>query len=190
MNGGLQQSSSRQPAVLGTSGAVGSREEEVGMRERQQFEELSSAVALGLLAENMVLALGRVLRGDPVRDTDRPVLEDAKRLFETLGDDTIVPLNRMYDRMFADDAYRDTLRIVREQVPDQSDREIATQLAALIGSVLEGAVDEELRVRLASLREIFVEVGKTMLLRSNELMRSEQETISSWRPMQAISLSS
>jgi hypothetical protein len=161
------------------------------MREREQFEELSSVVALGLLAEDMVLVVGRVLRGIDIVDRDRHVLRDARRLFEVLTEETVVPTTWMRERMVADDAYRDAMRIVRERALtiDQSEREAAAELVALLDAVLDGTLGNEQGEQLVRLREIFVEVGKTMLMRSNELMRSRQETISSWRPMQATSLS-
>lgn len=177
--------------MLAECGAVGSRTEEDVMREREEFEELSSVVALGLLAEDMVLVLGRVLRGIELGDTDKHVLRDARRLFEVRGDEDVVPTAWGHERIVADDAYRDAMRIVRERSPqlDQAGRDAAEQLIALLDAVLNGTLGDGDKEQLVRLREIFVEVGKTMLMRSNELMRSQQETISSWRPMQATSVS-
>jgi hypothetical protein len=161
------------------------------MRDREEFEELSSVVALGLLAEDMVLIIGRVIRGAELGDEDRDVVRDVRRLFEMSVEEGVVPVAWGETRIVSDDAYRDALRIVRERSPqlDQAGRDAAQQLIDLLDAVLNGTVSEEQGEQLVRLREIFVEVGKTMLMRSNELMRSRQETISSWRPMQATSVS-
>jgi hypothetical protein len=164
------------------------------MRERQQFEELSTVVALGLLAEDMVMVVGRVLRtrAADLPDRDRRIVENARRLFEALSEQSTLPTSAARERMVVDDAYRDTMRILRERVMeiDQGGREAAANLVVLLDAVLGGHVTDEQIEQLARLREVFVEVGKTMLTRSNELMRSRQETIGAWPPMQAISLSS
>jgi hypothetical protein len=163
------------------------------VRERQQFEELSSVVAVGLLAEDMVLVIGRVLRDihGELRARDRRVVEDARRLFVALSEQTTLPTGAGRERMIVDDAYRDTIRILRDRVTavDSDTREAAARLVRLLDAVLEGAVTDAEVEELMRLREVFVEVGKTMLTRSNELMRSRQETITGWRPMQATSIS-
>src|SRR5688572_12220793 len=55
------------------------------MRDGSQMEELSGAVGLGLLAGDVVLALGRLINGRELNGPDRPTLEHAQSLLESLS---------------------------------------------------------------------------------------------------------
>lgn len=158
------------------------------MRERQQFEEVSTVVSLGLLAEDMVLVIGRVMRGDEMRERDRRVLEKAKRLLETLSSEDVVPVDLGADQMLADEAYLDALRALKLRAPEAEEQVAAAQLVALLDAVLRGELDEPMREQLLQLRAIFVDVGKSMLTRANDLARSRQEAYA-WHPTKATSLS-
>jgi hypothetical protein len=156
------------------------------MRERQHLEELSGAVSLGLLAEDMVIVIGRVMRGETLNAKDRRVLEMARALFATLGcADVILPAAGR-DQMLSDDAYFDALRAVETQVPGQEAQAAAARLVELLDTVLTGDVDQVAAHELHALRAVFIDVGKATLMRANDLSRSRQEPYP-WRPMRVIS---
>lgn len=150
------------------------------MREREPFEAISSTVSLGLLAEDMVLVLSRVIRSNPLEPRDRRVLEDARDLFASVASASVVPVAAPPERFLFDDTLQDTLRAVRVRVPKEGTQQAAQGLAALIAAILAGKVAADVRMDLETLRSIFIDIGKAMLLRANDLSRSSQEP-SSWQ---------
>jgi hypothetical protein len=157
------------------------------MRERQEVEELSATVSLGLLAEDMILVIGRASRHEELRERDRRVLEAARNLFRLLGSDNITLRTPGADQMLSDTGYLDALRAMESRAGDGDAQEVAAGLVELIELVLRGDATDEHTEPLLRLRGIFVEVGKATLMRSNELGRTQQES-RAWRPTPTTSL--
>lgn len=150
--------------------------------EQRSQDELAGAISLGVLAERMVLALGRAVRGDNLLPNDTAVLEDAKRLFELMTESDVIVIDSLVNRMLTDESYLDALRVVRLDSGDNEIEASARRYVELLGRVLDGTIEEQERDELARLRNLFVHVGEKTLSRANELSRTRQE--SSWQPMQ------
>ena len=150
------------------------------MIERRSGEELSGVLSLGLLAEGAVMALGRVIRSEPLRYEDLRVVADARRLFELMATEDVLVVETLEDQMLTDESSLDALRVVELQEGDGlHDR--AQRYVELLQKVIDGSIEEkEERSELESLRALFVEVGEATLSRANELSRAYQEP--SWRP--------
>jgi len=154
------------------------------VQERDPFEEISNVLALGLLSEEMVLVVGRVLRKEPLSERDRRVVEDAKRLFQALRTESVLPTDPRMRRLPFNDAYREALNAVKVRVPDTDEVEAAAYLVELLNAVLAGSLDPAQASRLEQLRGIFTDLGKAMLLRATTLSRTRQEP-GRWNPTPA-----
>src|SRR6266404_527154 len=73
------------------------------------------ALSAGLLAEKMVLALGRVLRGEALIDADRHVLAQARDLFEAMVSQDVFVSSSGTRRMLDNGSYLDALQVVELQ---------------------------------------------------------------------------
>jgi len=156
------------------------------MIERKSREE--GALSAGLLAEKMVLALGRVLRSDPLTDEDKRVLASARDLFETMTSRDVLVFGPRASRMLDDGSYFDALEVVEVQANGDELEERLNRYAELLKKLADGhdptnAEQDDVR----SLRELFTEVGETTLARANEASRAPEDA--TWRPTkQATSL--
>jgi hypothetical protein len=150
--------------------------------DRRRRDELGGALALGRLAEEMVFTLGRVLRSEALRPDDARVLEMGQKLFELMAAEQVVVVDGSDDRMLSNDSYFDALHVVEHQTQGRDVEEQARRYAELLHKIAnnESLSDDEL-AQLASMRELFSEVGETTLAHASELSRPRQEP--SWQLM-------
>lgn len=159
------------------------------MHDRQQIEELSGAVSIGLLAEETVLATARVLRGINLNQRDKEALLTARKLLQRLG---ATPTGVMSPpgpkRMDSEEAYLDTLRAVRLQAPNEPLHGYLTKLAKVLSKAAGGkTLSSSDRQLVTSVRDLFIHVGELTLARAAELFdRSSQDPLS-WIQIQTTS---
>ncbi len=159
------------------------------MRDRQQLEELTGAVSLGVLAEEMVLATGRLLRDEQLGDKDLGILGVGQQLLERLSSESlgVVPPSGPR-RMDTEEAYLDAFRAARLQAPGEPAQEFLGKLADVLGRAIKGetlsAVDRQL---LPKIQEFFAQIGELTLARTNDLFDRSRKERFRWIRMTASS---
>lgn len=147
------------------------------MTDRHEIDELTGAVSLGLLSQDVVLAIGRVRRAEPLTDSDSHSLRGGKFLLDRLASDAPSLVQSEHPRQMQDDvADREVFRAVRIQSPDEPAREFLARLALVLDHALVGtlAVDEADTIKIA--QNLFAQVGDLALTRTNDLFeRSHSE---------------
>lgn len=149
------------------------------MRDRHHFQGLSSAVSLGVLAEDVVLATGRLLRGEPLDEQTTEVLARGRELIVSLYD-TQKGLGPTLSasRQVSEQATIDALRAIRRQGLEAPTQDYLRSLAELLENPDNVAEDARVQ-RLDELRRFFAFIGQVALARANGLARPRQEQ-SSW----------
>lgn len=151
------------------------------MMDRSTRDELEGVLSLGRLADRMVFALGRAIRGEALDVSDLPLLERAKQLFELMASEDVIVVDHHHDRMLNDASYLDALQVVELSLEGADVEDFAQRLVTLLNQVVAGNVTDNEREALVALRELFSEVGEATLARAGELSRPRQET--SWQLM-------
>src|SRR5438874_1346627 len=145
------------------------------------MDESQSHLSLGLLAERMVLALGRAVRGEDPVGSDETVLKAARDLFHLMrSDDLIVAGRGPAARMFNDASYYDALHVVESEANGEGAEQVAEEYEALLTKVLDRSVGENDLDDLKTLRRVFSEVGEMTLARAYDASRASEDM--TWHP--------
>lgn len=140
------------------------------MVERGSRDELEGVQELGRLADEMIFALGRVVRSEDLEDEDRSVIERAKQLFEMMASPDVVVPDRIDAMMINPGSYLDALHVVETRAGHADVEAYAGHLAELLQRLVDQEqVSDNERAELGSLRELFAEVGEATLSRAGEL---------------------
>lgn len=159
------------------------------MRDRQQLEELTGTISLGLLAEELVLAAGRALRSETLGDRELQTLETGHQLLERLGRVTfgVVPPPSTR-RMDTDEAYLDAFRAVRLQAPGEPAQEYMRRHAAVLARVLKQEnLSPDDRASLAEIQDFFARLGELTLARANYVFDRSRKEPFAWIRMRETS---
>jgi hypothetical protein len=163
------------------------------VRDRQQLEELTGAVSLGVLAEDAVLATSHVLHGSSdSADLDKKTLIIAQKILEDLSSATTIQIIAPsgHRQMNTDEVYLDAFRAVRLQAPDQPVQEYLRNLADALKRVIDsGTVEDEDRSNLEEVQSFFACVGEVTLARANELFERSRKEPLPWIRTDTTSLS-
>jgi hypothetical protein len=87
----------------------------------------------------------------------------------------VIVIDQAEDRMLNDESYLDAIRVVQLQANGGEIEEHAKRYLSLLEKAKDGSANDEERQGLASLRELFAEVGETTLARASDLSRARQE---------------
>jgi hypothetical protein len=157
------------------------------MRDLQRLEELSSTAALGLWADDVVLALDRATAPDGVRDSDRQLLNDAATMLEETLERATQPLStpKSARALAATDT---TLTVVAVLAQEQAGdgQELLAQMAKIIREAAEGALTAADAERVQPVIALFGLVSEYQLVESNSVLTSRKDT-RPWTATQAIS---
>lgn len=149
------------------------------MHDLHRQEELSNVVALGLRAEEIVLAVGRLSRRSE-NPEDRPTIESCASILRALGSvaSPFAPHGVGAGLMSAE-GFMDALRVVRAQAPNADVQAYATSLADALEQAVESEDEhnEETGDRLESVRDLFRAVGRSAIARANDLSQPSQEYV-------------
>jgi hypothetical protein len=161
------------------------------MRDLQRLEELSSAAALGLWADDVVLALDRATSSSAVTSTDATLLNEAAEMLEAALQRTEHPLTAPKSaRSLA--ATNTTLTlvatIVREQ-PGTDERKILIAMASILREASKGALSQEAAERVNPVMELFGMIGEHQLVESNSVLASRKDS-TPWTATPSMSSSS
>ena len=158
------------------------------MRDDYQLEEMSGAVGLGLLASDLVLAAGKVLRAAALSKSDRATLDLGRRLLEALSaplDD--LPLIEGLGHLSSKNSTLDAIQAMQGRFPGEDIAEHVVPLADALRAVLEaesgrderdtaGArVAEQYADRLREIRDLFASIGEAEVTRVTNLARPRQD---------------
>jgi hypothetical protein len=149
----------------------------MAMRDLQRLEQLSSTAALGLWADDVVLALDRAISGVGSAEADPRLLTDAAEMLDAARERTERPLSAPRSaRSLA--ATNTALTIVATLVRDQPGRDEAELLAAM-ASVLRdaatGGISSEDADRVEPVMDLFGMVGEHQLVQSNSVLASRKD---------------
>jgi hypothetical protein len=155
------------------------------MTDRNKVGALSSTVSLGLLAEGVVLALGRASRREELGSTDRDALSGASVLFGDIAANRVSITGPRGASGLPKLAYSDAIRAAEMYAPDETAQVLAARIVSLIDAVLANGLTEQQEAEVARLREMFVALGKATLTHASQLSRERRGSYS-WRPSRAI----
>jgi hypothetical protein len=146
------------------------------------------SLSAGLLAERMVLTLGRVLRGEDLKDSERAVLRDSHELFAAMTSHDVFVVSPSASRMLDEGSYFDALQVVERQAADHPLEELLDRYTGVLAKLGAGdaLADERERATVESLRSLFVIVGERSLARAYEASRAPEEV--TWRLTKQASL--
>jgi hypothetical protein len=157
------------------------------MRDLQRLEELSSTAALGLWADDVVLALDRASSLDGVSDADRQLLDTAARVLEETLERTSQPLStpKSARALAATDT---TLTAVAVLAQEQAgnEQELLAQMVQIIREASEGELTANDAERLRPVIALFGLVSELQLVESNSVLTSRKDT-RTWTATQTIS---
>jgi hypothetical protein len=161
------------------------------MRDLQHLEELSSTAALGLWADDVVLALDRAISGPALANAQADILREAAEMLEAALERTEHPLTTPSTaRALAatDTALTVLATLVRSQ-PNKSERELLEAMAGILREAADGALSVSDAERVQPVMDLFGMVGEHQLVASNSVLTSRKEE-RAWTEAPAISSSS
>jgi hypothetical protein len=154
-------------------------------REHANPREASAAVNIASFAQDVVLALSRLLHRQAMTERDRRALNRCRALIERL-DAREVTLRRPSERSLAADAK--TVAVFRAARFARPHRDDLHQTMEVLDRALGGQLEESDLERLSELRETFLSVGR-LNLQSMTKHESQDGATSGWTPLIASSLS-
>jgi hypothetical protein len=164
------------------------------MRDLQRLEELSSTAALGLWADDVVLALHRATASDGPSEADRRLLTDAADTLsatQARADQPLATPSSAQDLAATDTALSVVATLAQENAGSDEDRaqevrgrlsDMADVLRAAAEGRLAGADEERLEPALG----FFGRVGEVQLVESNSLLASQKD-LGPWTATRMIS---
>jgi len=160
------------------------------MRDLQHLEELSSTAALGLWADDVVLALDKAVAGSDLPAPQAEVLETAAAVLEAALQRTEHPLSAptsAHALAATDSALSVVATLAREQ-PETSATDLLSTMADVLREAATGALATDAMERIKPVLDLFGMVGEHQLVASNSLLSSRKEG-RGWTGASAISSS-
>jgi hypothetical protein len=161
------------------------------MRDLQRLEKLSSAAALGLWADDVVLALDRATSGAGLANADPQLLMGAAEMLEAALQRTEQPLSapRSARSLAATNtALTIVATLVREQL-GSDEQAILRAMASILRDAAKGGVSQAEADRVEPVMELFGTLGEHQLVESNSVLASRKDP-SAWPATPSISSSS
>lgn len=147
-------------------------------RDEPHLEELSSTVSAGLLAEETVFAIGRLLRGQALDTSSRRAIKQAADLLRAATSPSAPVADAIsFQQLSTDDSALDALRAARVQAPDKDLQEYLQHLVAVLERAEEGEDVSTESESLRAVRELFASLGHFSLARANKLARTREERL-------------
>jgi hypothetical protein len=159
------------------------------MRDKQLFEQLTNAVSLGVLAEEMVLAAGHAVARRPLDEHETEVLRTGQQLLAAIASTTLTVVPTPGPRrMDTDAAYLEAFRAVRLEAPGERAQDYLNSLCAVIEKAASGREisDNDIGV-LRRVQDLFARVGEMSLVRAGDLFEQPRKEPLPWTRMRASS---
>lgn len=153
------------------------------MRDYQRLEELSSTAALGLWADDVVLALDRATRAVSPSYEDKELLNGAAEVVEAARKRSEEPLSA-FDSARALSATDSALTVVSALAREQDDQQngdhdhkssgerLLTDIAAILRAAADGSLAAADPAQLEPALAFFSMVGELQLAQSNSVLSS------------------
>lgn len=152
------------------------------MRDSSQLEEISGAVGLGLLAADVVRAIGRLSRAADISERDRTSLTAAQDLLDALiapsSGAALPPGLRL---LSSSGSAMDALSAVESKAADQDVTEFLRPLAAALAAAIAKPANAD-RDALLVLRELFSAIGDAEVSHVSRLSRPSAPSTPLWSP--------
>jgi hypothetical protein len=158
------------------------------MRDLQHLKELSSTAALGMWADDVVLALDRATSGAGLTDAQAGLLRDAAEMLDAALERTEHPLTTPKSaRALAatNSALTVVATIIRSQ-PEKSERDLLAAMASVLRESAEGLLTTDDTERVRPVMDLFGMVGEHQLVASNSVLSSRKE-VRAWTEAPATS---
>ena len=159
------------------------------MRDRQLFEQLTNAVSLGVLAEEMVLAAGHAAARQTLDDHDLEILRTGQQLLSAIASATLTVVPTPGPRrMDTDAAYLEAFRAVRLEAPGERAQDFVSNLSGVLEKAVSGGeiTDHDVEV-LRRVQDLFARVGEMSLVRASDLFEQPRKEPLPWTRMRASS---
>lgn len=145
------------------------------MQYTSQLQGISIATSLGLISEEMVLALGRLLRGEEMTAGDEERLDRGHLVLEDLASGRPRPAEDAESpRPAGEQSNLAAMQAMRLQAPDEDPRPYARRLADALKDVQAG--DRGGRKNdLRAIRELFMAMSRLTLESAHDMARGTPE---------------
>jgi hypothetical protein len=151
------------------------------MRDLQRLEELSSAAALGLWADDIVLALDRATSDAEPTEADVTLLTDAAVMLEAALERT--------DGLAATSTALDLVATLARRQPGTDEQAILRAMAAILRQAATGSLGGDASEGVRPVMELFGMIGEHQLVASNSVLASRKD-LGAWTATPLMSSSS
>lgn len=128
------------------------------------FRLLDSAVALGMTADDVVIAAGRLQRNEPLEPHQRRVLDETRRVIDTLVSGSPGPGEGGLEGFSPAATTQLLLKATRQmQPPNTSGEQYLAELDATLERALAGEEWEGRAEGLRQIRRLFLRIGQISL---------------------------
>jgi hypothetical protein len=166
----------------------------MAMRDLQRLEELGSSAALGLWADDIVLALDRAVNGGPPDETDADLLNDGADMVDEAVERTDHPLRAPSSRRAlaaTDGALEVVASLARGQGTNNADeanteRTVLTTIAATLRAAATRSLNATDQERIDEAASFFSKLGQLQLIHSNSVLGARKD-LRGWTEMHTIS---
>ncbi|MCA1706696.1 MAG: hypothetical protein LC808_26905 [Actinobacteria bacterium] len=147
------------------------------MRDLQHLEELSSTAALGLWADDVVLALDRATSSEALNDAQAGLLRDAAEILEAALQRSEHPLTtpKTARTLAATDTALTVVATLVQGRPEKSERELLAPMASVLREAADGALTVDDADRIHPVMDLFGMVAEHQLVASNSVLTSRKE---------------
>jgi hypothetical protein len=152
------------------------KEEATPVRDLQRLEELSSAAALGLWADDVVLALDRATSTRALAEVDAELLSSAAEMLDAAlarAEQPLAPSPSARSLAATNTALVLVATLAREQ-PGTDERDLLRQMVALLRQAATAGLKQQDVKGVQSVMELFGLLGEHQLVRSNSVLASRK----------------
>jgi hypothetical protein len=161
------------------------------MRDLQRLEELSSAAALGLWADDIVLALDRATSDAEPTEADVTLLTDAAVMLEAALERTEHPFAtpKSAHGLAATSTALDLVATLARRQPGTDEQAILRAMAAILRQAATGSLGGDASEGVRPVMELFGMIGEHQLVASNSVLASRKD-LGAWTATPLMSSSS
>ncbi len=162
----------------------------VRVRDLQRLEELSSTAALGLWADDLVMALDQATQPDQLNPTDRELLTEAAGILEEARRRSEEPLsvpNSTRALVATDTALTAVATLKRGETTQEQQKRLG-QMSTVLRDAGEARLSPDDGPRLEPCIAFFAKIGRLQLAESNSVLASRKNRGRGgrrWRPRSA-----
>jgi hypothetical protein len=158
------------------------------MRDLQRLEELSSAAALGLWADDIVLALDRVASGTEFTQADTELLTAAAEMLEAALERAEHPFAtpKSAHGLAATTSALNLVATLARQQPGTDEQAILRAMASILRQAATGSLGEDASERVRPVMELFGMIGEHQLVASNSVLASRKD-LGAWTATRSMS---